>query len=237
MQMDSWNLRDFRNDLSIFIKLIKDYGVTGDFTELDTLLESLNKKSLIEYKFENLSFHINGRIVGTLPDDMNYCQILLDNMLMVNDVLHDNLDPLYCYSMDFDISIYKSKGDKTKAYTSSWHLDRHINTANVKYTHPTYHFQFGGKKLELIDEEMSVLSCPRIPHPPMDIFLGFHFILSNYYNNKQFSFVNTLLEDADYKQIIRRAQERLWTPYFRAFDSSNKHIDFTFNKLFPLYIS
>ena len=37
-------------------------------------------------------------------------------------------------------------------------------------------------------------------------------------------------------EIIKRAQERLWSPYFKAFDSTNTHQDFTMSNLFPLYI-
>ena len=156
---------------------------------------------------------------------------------MCTDALDVQKDPLHKYVFDISISSYKNKQATKKAFYSSWHHDRHPNTQNVRYTHPTYHFQFGGKKMELIDDETSVLSCPRIPHPPMDIFLGFHFILSNFYSNRAFSFVNSLLEDNDYKQIIKRAQERLWTPYFKGFESNNTHNDFTRNNLFPLYIS
>lgn len=237
MQMHSWELRVFRNDLSTFISLLKTKGVTGDFSSLDQMLSDINSKSLIEYKIENIAFHINGRIVGTVPDDLNYCQIFLDNMLMARDPFEATLDPLFGYTLDFNISVYKSSKETKKAYTSSWHLDRHPNLQNVKYTHPLYHFQFGGKKLELIDPDMSVLSCPRIPHPPMDIFLATHFILSNFFNNKQFPFVNDLLTDYDYQEIIKRAQDRLWTPYFKAFDSTNNHTDFTMGKLFPLYLN
>ncbi len=235
--MNSWDLRNFRNDLSIFIDLIKDKGVTGDFTDLDNLLLEIDSKHLIEYNLENIIFHIKGFITGTVPKDLNYCEIHVNHMLMCKDTLDIDLDPLYRYVFDISISSFKNEQSTAKAYHSSWHHDRHPDTQNVRYTHPTYHFQFGGKKLELLDDEMSVLSCPRIPHPPMDIFLGFHFILSNFYNNRAFSFVNSLSEDEDYKKIIRRAQERLWTPYFKAFDSSNSHQDFTFNKIFPLYIS
>ncbi len=235
--MDSWNLRDFRNDLSIFIKLITDKGVTGDFSDLNKLLLDIDQKQLIEYNLENIIFHIRGLIKGTVPNDLNYCQIHLNHMLMRVDTLDIELDPIHKYVFDISISSFKNEQSTKKAYYSSWHHDRHPNTQNVKYTHPTYHFQFGGKKFELIDEDMSVLSCPRIPHPPMDIFLGFHFVLSNYFDNKRYLFVNSLLEDEDYKKIIKRAQERLWTPYFKAFDSNNAHQDFTFNKLFPLYIN
>jgi hypothetical protein len=233
--MNSWDLRNFRNDLSAFIKLIEDKGVTGDFRTLKTLVDDLDTKDLVHYKCEDILFYIEGRIPGTLPQDLNYCQIYLENMLMVKDNLVANLDPLHGFYMNIDINVYKSKTSTTQAYSSSWHLDRHLNKGVTKYTHPSYHFQFGGKRMQLIDPEMSVLSCPRIPHPPMDIFLGFHFILSNFFNNQQFAFVNDLLSDVNYQQIIKRAQARLWTPYFGAFDSTNTHTDFTFAKVFPLY--
>jgi len=234
--MDSWDLRTFRNDLSVFVKLIEDKGVTGDFSDLNSLLSDIDNKHLIEYNLENIIFHIRGIIKGTIPNDLQYCQVHLNHMLMCKDDLDVELDPLYRYVFDIRISLFKNEGSTDKVYYSSWHHDKHPNAQNVKYTHPTYHFQFGGKKMELIDDEMSVLSSPRIPHPPMDIFLGFHFIISNYFSNKQFSFVNSLLNEPDYQQIIKRAQERLWTPYFKAFDSTNTHQDFTMNKVFPLYI-
>src|SRR5215216_3939044 len=107
--MNSWDLRQFRNDLSKFIEIIHEKGVTGDFSELSNLLVSIDTKSLVEYKFENLCFYINGRIAGTIPNDLNYCQIYLDNMLMVKNDLQINVDPLYCYSMDINIEVYKSR--------------------------------------------------------------------------------------------------------------------------------
>lgn len=235
--MDSWDLRSFRNDLSIFIQLIKSNEVTGDFSDLDTLLSEIDDKQLIEYDLKNILFYINQFTPVVKPINLNYCKIHLNHMLMCSDNLDIQLDPLFRYVFDLRISSYKSSTSNDKIYYSSWHHDRHLNTENVRYTHPTYHFQFGGKKMELIDDDMGVLSCPRIPHPPMDIFLGFHFIFSNYYNNRKFSFVNDLLENSDYQSIIKRAQNRLWTPYFNAFDSENTHQDFTMSKLFPLYIS
>lgn len=235
--MNSWDLRNFRNDLSVFVELIENNGVTGDFSDLNTLLSEIDNKQLIEYSLENIIFHIKGFIKGTFPNDLNYCEIHLNHMLMCKDTLDFELDPLYRYIFDMSISSFKNEASTEKAYYSSWHHDRHLNTQNVRYTHPTYHFQFGGKKMELIDDEMSVLSCPRIPHPPMDIFLGFHFILSNYYSNEKFPFVNLLLKDEVYQNIIKRAQERLWTPYFKAFDLTNTHQDFTMNKIFPLYLN
>jgi hypothetical protein len=235
--MDSWNIRDFRNHLSIFVKLIKDKGLPGDFDEFNTILEEIDNKELVEYKFDKLVFFID-RLKKTVPENLNYCQIFLEHMLMVKDDLKPDEDPLYGYYFDLNLFVYKSKKARQKEYTSSWHHDRHISSGSESYTHPIYHFQFGGKKFELIDHEMSVLSSPRLPHPPMDIFLGFHFIISNYYDNK-IPEVRELLDDYDYQFIIKKAQERLWTPYFNAFDSSgsNTHKDFTLGKVFPLYLN
>ncbi|WP_445453161.1 hypothetical protein [Flavobacterium sp. 25HG05S-40] len=235
--MNSWDLRQFRNDLSIFIKLIDDHQVTGDFTELRNLVSLIDSKSLIEYKLENVCFHINERVAGTKPDEVHFCQIFLDVMLMVKDPLVENYDPLHGYYLDINLHGYKNKTDTKKVYHSSWHLDRHLNKPKAKYTHPSYHFQYGGKKMELLDDTMLLLSSPRIPHPPMDLFLGVHFILSNFYNNQSCAFVDSLLADNDYRQIIMRAQDRLWNPYFKAFDTTNTHNDFTIANVFPLYIN
>ena len=46
--MNCWDLRDFRNDLSIFIDLIKEKRVTGDFSDLDTLLTDIDDKELVK---------------------------------------------------------------------------------------------------------------------------------------------------------------------------------------------
>ncbi|MEA4850289.1 MAG: hypothetical protein VB126_02415 [Paludibacter sp.] len=235
--MNSWDLRAFRNDLSIFIKKIGDYNIEGEFSSLNTILENLENKALVSYKLESICFYVNSPIAGTFPDNLHFFQIYLDNMLMVKDELDLNTDPLYAYYLNIYIQAYKSQADNKKVHFSSWHLDKHKNENVPRYTHPTYHFQFGGKKMELLDDQLAILASPRIPHPPMDIFLGVHFIISNFFNNRQYGFVNKLLADYDYQQIIKRAQNRLWKPYFKAFDSSNIHNDFTMNNIFPLYLS
>jgi len=235
--MDNWSLRLFRNDLSKLIEIIEREHIAGDFGSLRTVLEALNGKAIIEYELEGICFHINGRMQGTLPENINYYQIYFDNLLKIKHDLVVNSDPLGCYSLDILIDCYANSTTQTKAYCSSWHLDKHNVNDNTKYTHPIYHFQFGGRKMELITDEFSVLSSPRIPHPPMDIFLGFHFIISNFFNSRQYPFVNTIFEDYEYQQIIKRAQKRLWNSYFGAFNSSNVHNDFTFKNVFPLYLN
>lgn len=236
--MDSWNLRNFRNDLSIFKQLLEREFVPVDLVKFEAVIESLNEKDIIEYEAKNLCFHINGRIKGTVPENLNYYQIYLDNMIMAKNDLDSQTDPLYAFNFAIDIHAFQSKKKKDNCFKSSWHLDRHYQDVATKNIHPSYHFHFGGRKIKDIDTGLlTILSSPRIAHPPMDIFLGFHFIILNFFNVKQYRFVDVLLNDYEYQQIIKRAQNRLWKPYFGAFDSRNSHNDFTVPNVFPLYLN
>lgn len=233
-----WCKNKYRKDLNIFQELINRYGIEGEFDAIESIKSNLGTQRPLEYHIQNMCFFIKGRSVGSRPDNMNYCQIILGNKVYLSDTLSNDCDPIYRYQLDLTINLYPSEKKQSKSYTSSWHLDKERNGGSCKYTHPYYHFQFGGKKFELLDPDMGLLNSPRIPHPPMDIFLAFHFVLKNFYNNSQFSFVNEIVGDPDYISIIKRAQHRLWDPYFKAFDvEGNTHQDFVIDKIFPLYIS
>ncbi|MCD8440273.1 hypothetical protein [Tenacibaculum finnmarkense] len=236
--MDSWNLRVFRNDLSIFIQLIKDYNIPGRYKdELDSVIEQINTKGIIDYKLKDLCLYVSG-LKGSLPTGVNHYQIYLNIFLKYKDNFSQSVDPLYRYKFEINIHGYPNKSYTGKYFKSSWHLDQHTVSSSDKYTHPSYHFQFGGNKIKTLSSgDLLMLGTPRIPHPPMDIFLGFHFILANYYDNTKHSFVKELLNDPVYEEILKRAQERLWTPYFKAFEITNTHQDFTMSNIFPLYIN
>ena len=236
--MDSWNLRYFRQDLSKFLELISEYQI-GDFQKLYTFQGKLENLDSFEYDIKDIIFNLNKRISGTMPETLNKYKISLDNTISLNKKNVALNDIVEDYLFELNIDSYASTEDEDgEPYKNCWHLDKHIDSTEPKYTHPTYHFHFGGEYLEGIDTGgLSIFSSPRLPHPPMDIFLGFHFIISNFYSSKNYPFVNELKGNYDYQQIMKRAQERLWTPYFKAFDSTNTHQDFTMNKLFPLYIN
>jgi hypothetical protein len=236
--MTNWELRKFRNDLSTFIDKINHYKVPGDFTKaLNDLKEELENKVLVDYHLKDLCLHVSG-IKDTIPTEVNHFQIYFDNFLKFKDNCTADVDPLFKYKLEINIHAYTSKNQAGRCYKNSLHLDQHVPTATDKYTHPTYHFQYGGNKIRTLSTgDLIMLGAPRIPHPPMDVFLGFHFILANYFDNSKHVFVKQLLTDHEYKQIIKRAQARLWTPYFKAFDSTNTNNDFTMNNVFPLYIN
>lgn len=237
--MDSWNLRNLRQDLSKFLELISEHQI-GDFSSLYIFQGKMDSLDSFKYEIKDIVFNLNKRISGTMPETLNKYKISLDNTISLiqkdytkNDVVAKD------YLFELNIDSYASNSDGNgKPYKNCWHLDKHIDSSEPKYTHPTYHFHFGGDYLKGLDTgNISIFSSPRLPHPPMDFFLGFHFIISNFYSSKDFPFVNKLKGNHEYQQIIKRAQKRLWTPYFKAFDSKNTHEDFTINKIFPLYIS
>jgi len=235
--MDSWSLRNLRQDLSKFLELVSEYQI-GDFTSLYNFQGKMDSLNSFEYEIKDIVFNLNKRISGTMPETLNKYKIFLDNTISLNKKnckINDVIDTDYLFELNIDS--YASTDEKDgKPYKNCWHLDKHIDSSEPKYTHPTYHFHFGGEYLEGLDTgEISIFSSPRLPHPPMDVFLGFHFIISNFYSSKDFPFVNELKGRYEYQQIIKRAQERLWTPYFKAFDSTNTHQDFTMSKIFPLY--
>lgn len=236
--MNSWSLKNFRQDLSDFLGLIDEYQI-GDFSSVYSFLGKIDSIDSFEYKLKDIEFYLNKRISGTMPETLNKYKISLDNIICLNDKDYTINDNITDYLFEINIDSYASNDDGDgKPYKNCWHLDKHIDSSEPKYTHPIYHFHFGGEYMEGLDTgDISVFSSPRLPHPPMDFFLGFHFIISNFYSSKDFPFVNELKGKYEYQEIIKRAQERLWRPYFNGFDSANTHQDFTINKMFPLYIN
>lgn len=237
--MDSWNLRTFRNDLSIFLNLIEiKYKISGNFSELWDLTGKLHSE--IIYDLKPIVFHLSGNISGSMPNNLNKHKIYFENAISLKKEIQVDKDFIQNYRFELNMDSYVQKNDEEEItyYKCAWHHDKHIESEESKYTHPNYHFHFGGRYLKDLETgSISIMSSPRIPHPPMDIFLGIHFIISNFFSSKDFPFVNELKNEYDYQQIIKRAQERLWTPYFKAYDSTNTHNDFTINNVFPLYIN
>ncbi|MCO4303648.1 hypothetical protein NGQ54_03440 [Riemerella anatipestifer] len=236
--MMCWDIRNFNKDLQTFIELVDKYKIPCEIIGIYSLIGKLNEINNFDYKLTNIVFKIDKKISGGNPNNMEEYSIFLDNIIRTNKSKNLNNDCILEYLFEINIEGHTPE----KKLKSCWHLDKHIeskgsNDGTPKFTHPSYHFQFGGNFIENCDKgELGILSSPRIPHPPMDIFLGFNFIVNNFYSKKDYEFVNKLLEDYRYQEIIKRAQERLWIPYFKAFDSSNTHNDFKIEKIFPLYI-
>lgn len=235
--MDIWKKANYIKDLKFLHEIILNYEVLGDFKGLVDLIEVIEKNTndIVDYNFSNFSIYLKGSIAGAVPKDLHYCKIDLENRLALKDSLNSNIDPLFKYTLDLKVSLYKSNRDTNKEYCSTWHLDREDREDNFSYVHPYYHFQFGGKKLEYLDPNMAILSSPRIPHPPMDVILAFHFIINNFVDRKRFDYVDKIKTDPTYIRIITNSKKRLWISYFEGLSFSSQHDDYKIERLFPLY--
>jgi hypothetical protein len=237
--MEIWNRRSYVKDIKFLKEIIEDSNVLGVFTGIDNIIEAIetSEKDLIDYRLSNFSIYLKGAIARAQPKNLHYCKIELENRLEVKDNLNAKIDPLSRYSLDFKISLYKSERNQTKEYCSTWHLDKEHRDLNFSYVHPYYHMQFGGKKHEYLDPDMAVLGSPSIPHPPMDLILGFHFIINNFVDRKVHDYVDKILLDPRYIRILANSKKRLWEPYFNGYSTEFNHEDYTINNLFPLYKS
>lgn len=232
-------------DLCKFVQLLVDTEICGDIGEFYAAGQQCAKNATETTWGYASSVNINIDSMGsTLPNDTIDLKlkfsISIKGKTKNTEVLYDPIEELF-----FDIEVMgisKSNGN----VFCSWHLDRHQPKNSDKlehYSHPKYHFSFGGKKAEETDFYGStlILPTPRFIYPPMDAVLGIDFIVQNYiHKNKR----QALVTHSDYNSIVKKSQERLWKPFFNCILSNwqepNKlsvEDDFHYAKLLPLIIS
>ena len=225
---------EIKNDLEELVSLIEseeDFAKLIDTTPIQNAINSLASSKNCFYDIQNLSFDINKKIKKIHPD--------VDKVtLIINNKVHyqDNGGIIYIGDYNLDIVIYGYKNrDK---YQYCWHLDKHITKGNDRYSHPVFHFQAGGKlaDISLNSPDTLYIGMPRVPHPPMDIFLVINFILANFYDKKVYKFVNSLLANERYCQLIKKAQSRIVDPYFKGIFDPKAHNDYNINTIYPTYI-
>ncbi|WP_296057152.1 hypothetical protein [uncultured Amphritea sp.] len=244
IRMNAWDRVQYCSDLRKFSDLIQSID------DVSVLGNSIGSLYSVAQKFQygdddiiespELVFDIKKKIGGTLPADVEALTVHFSFRCEFDrSVDISENDPIKEYSFDIEI-IGKTKNEiDPKNY---WHLDKDIapeDGGEHRFDHPLYHFQSGGYGMDKIRStgDILVLSAPRIPHPPMDIFLGVHFILCNFINRKDFPFIYKLFDDIDYQDILKRARKRMFAPYFSAFSSyaaDKEHRDFTIDRVFPV---
>ena len=239
---DFWNVTSIAKDLDDYVSVVKRNEADHHFA-VDRFYEI--SRSMIEKTYcciENIEvdFYIHKRISKTVPQVSKIKISLINSLVAHSDVDLDQNDPISRYAFDMLITGFNGKDE----YKMAWHLDKNIEAEGdgaQKYTHPLYHFQLGGKHMEGIGTgELMLMGAPRLPHPPMDIFLSIHFVLSNYFNKEDDDYfgVKNLFIDPDYNDILERAKNRMWYPYFRGLtDSTGVHSDLNLSNLFPLAAS
>lgn len=239
--MEEWDLTSFVRDLSSFINLVEKYDLPIETSGLSKLEGKLQYCSSLEFSISDIEFTMFESISGTNPSEINAYSIFFSHDCCLDDGKDfSKQDPFKnIKGYFFQINMHGYVMDEDVTFHSTMRLDRHIEGGNkANSCHPFYHFHFGGD--ELLGKntgELMLTTSPRLAHPPMDLFLGIHFILDNYFNKKTHNNISDLMEDTVYKDIISNAQKRLWVPYFNAFkEIPESHEDYTIKNIFPLYI-
>lgn len=237
--MSEWNYNLFYRNLSTLIKKFSFYDIPIELANLrkleNTIYSQLNYSGKFKINAKEIIININHGISGTTPIAIKDFIIYFDHDILIDSARdYSKNDLIEEYAFDIQIVGYD---ENAKEYYYAWHLDKNITSTEPKYTHPYYHFQGGGQKLEGMDTgDILLIDFPRIPHPPMDLFLGLHFIINNFISSKDVPKKLALLKDHDYQTIIIDSQKLMWDIYFKSFEVDCTHDDFNFRNVFPLYI-
>ncbi len=166
------------------------------------------------YEVSSLIFHqLQG--LRLFPNGAQTPQLRLDMRIQGPCSVRDNTDPLSLVDMEIEIYSTINSDNQENIIKHCWHFDRQIEGGNVpEFSHPSYHFQFGGNRLEnhLRDKPSHILllESPRLAHPPMDAILGVDFVIANFVGR---NIAHDCVEDVTYQSLIKEAQKQLWKPY------------------------
>ncbi|WP_312080223.1 hypothetical protein [Acinetobacter schindleri] len=236
-----WEKQQYCNDLIKFVEVINRYDDIGCIGNgvggLYAIENQYRYSDSTELRISGITLTIRKKIAGTRPLDVEALNIYIDCSFDIDMTLDvDVYDPIKMY--DLQLMIVGDVGGEE--YLNCWHLDKDIPPKegdSHKNTHPSYHFQAGGNRLEGKNiGQLLQLGAPRLPHPPMDIFLAIHFVINNFFNKNDYPFIENLFNDLDYIDILDRARNRMFVPYFKSFKDNCRHQDFTIGKVFPLAV-
>lgn len=214
---------EMAEDLLSLSKLLeKHYINTGQIRSAASQLKDTTKinkvnqsdeidYTLYGYKIEPLEIYFPSTPEHTHPEGLKDMTLSFDiNLIAAYQKDYSHSDPLK--HLEFNIVVIGYKDDKD--HVISYHLDRHPEGDNDPLSsHPKYHFQFGGRKMntEKYDFGQSIiLNSPRLMHYPMDIILGIDFVLSNFFPTVW----NELKNDGQYISLVTVYRDRLLKPYF-----------------------
>lgn len=166
---------------------------------------------------QNLSFSLPvNQHQHSLPRGIKSAELFLTVVVeFEND--HYNFESVSRLNVDLEVNAISGSNRSTR---SAWHLDYHIACGTENFSHPMYHFQFGGRKIRASVSnpnahfdtgELNLMESPRLMHPPMDIVLAIDFVFSNYLGKDQWK---RLRADPRFCSIIERVQSEMWRPYF-----------------------
>ncbi|WP_273133913.1 hypothetical protein [Marinobacter vinifirmus] len=134
-------------------------------------------------------------------------------------------DEIENLNIDFELHAMDAQGMPVK---SAWHFDFHEVVGDEHFSHPRFHFQFGGKRLRESDRisnndcdsgELLLMESPRIMHPPLDLTLAIDFLFGNFLGRRNWL---RLRSDSIYRKIHGTSKSLYWRPFF---DSISGYFD------------
>lgn len=236
-----WTKEQYCQDLYKFAELICHYDDDGCICNGIGVLFSIENQyrhsGSTKLVINGVMLTVRKKIAGTRPAEVQSLNIYIDCLCDVDLSRNANEKDLI---KEYDLQLVIIGDAGGKEYLTCWHLDKDIPPEDGdihNHTHPSYHFQAGGDGLEGKDTgQLLLVTAPRLPHPPMDIFLAIHFVINNFFGKSDFPFVERLFRDKDYQDILDRAKKRMFDPYFQAFKEGCIHQDFNIGKVFPLAV-
>lgn len=204
------------SDLILLSQILsQEYKICYFSNQISSLVGQIKKSESLDYTLKPLEFKFIDR-----PYCLSHTKI--ENLRLLFDIKvkgeYKNIpalkDPL-CH-LEFNICITGNDSSNTNHdLFYSMHFDRHQEGVNPpKEIHPTYHFQFGGRKIKDTGMDFGqalFMDTPRIMHHPMDVFLGIDFILSNFFPEAW----ERLKQKGEYVNLIKKYQEYFVYPYFK----------------------
>ncbi|EJL6733948.1 hypothetical protein NOK90_17005 [Vibrio parahaemolyticus] len=188
---------------------------TAPLYQLINVLERTNSSRGLRYTLDSLKF-VN------VSEQQFICRDTwkagsLDVRLHVSVSLMPNLDFEFGNVNESVIEItYEAINNSDKIARGAWHLDCHGHHSGVPdFIHPSNHIHHGGRKVKDNTQdygELVLLDAPRLMHPPLDIFLAFDFLLTNFIERRIWQ---SFREDTRYKELIKLAQVKWWQKYYQ----------------------
>lgn len=191
-------------------------GLKQAISRLRLRNKSSKKKHPLSINIARLSFDIPSTHKHTLPIDITD-SILTVSIKMGFRESKASFDDINELNIDFEVSSYNSEGSPVK---SAWHLDYHDVQGNEHFSHPQFHFQFGGKRLReslqksnahINTGELLLMESPRLMHPPLDPVLAIDFIFGNFLGE---SCWKALRNKKAFGRLHKMSKDVFWKPYY-----------------------
>lgn len=213
-------IKQFATDLRILSEILASADISssgsGSIASASYhLLKDEGGKKLISFAASDIDIKIDPSL-HIMPPSVEIEERLLVDIVFKQELMEQG-EIVHTHEKVIENQVnFRIRGRKgRRQLISAWHFDRHAHPpASNSPSHPTYHFQFGGWGLKEIANKIDgviVLDTPRYFAPPMDPIIAVDVLLSHFNGPKWHTIRNS---ETRYIDIVRRAQARLWKPYF-----------------------